>query len=64
MYFITLIFALHMNTVAPKVIAVADTEQKCFIAAELLNKESSEIKTKEYKEAGAAFVCMKMIYPV
>ncbi|MES2180695.1 MAG: hypothetical protein V4493_01170 [Pseudomonadota bacterium] len=53
-----------MNTVAPKVIAVADTEQKCFIAAELLNKESSEIKTKEYKEAGAEFVCMKMIYPV
>jgi hypothetical protein len=56
--FLAFIVAAKINTVAPKVVQVFDSPNKCLIAAKKKN-ESQNLNTKIAIEEGAMYICLR-----
>lgn len=63
MYFLALVALLHMNEAAPKIVSPHKTLADCTMAAATATKENREMLA-QYREQGAAFVCLKLVATV
>lgn len=55
---------LQLSTVAPLVISGHPSRDACFNAAGKANHSDPQVKTPKARAIGAAYVCLKLEYPV
>jgi hypothetical protein len=63
MYILMLVALLNITTVKSETIAVYPDAESCLEKAAHFNGVSEWVKTEEARGLGAAFVCMKVLYP-
>lgn len=62
--YILVLAALLKFDAPPQMVAPFGDLDACLVAAGKRNHSDPALKTKEAREMGAAYVCMKMVYPV
>ncbi len=64
MYVLVLAALLHMSTVRPQMVGAFKDMDACLAAASKHNHDNTELQSQTGRDLGAAYVCMKIVYPV
>lgn len=63
MYLLALAALLQIGTIPPQIVSPHATLDECLAAASKRNHEDSDLQTSKGREIGAAYVCLKLVYP-